>query len=170
MAHPLNGLRARLSSSSAGFTLPETLVGLTITVLATAFIGGAIFQALGTQRGWSDEVVATRELRNAASWFAGDAVNAQTALSGSPPVTPDNSPDVTMQWTDEESVTHTVVYQVIGGLLVRQFDGGEVTLARDVSSVSFSRSGQSLTFDLAVIGAYGELETTDVTVYARVLQ
>ena len=168
MARLMRGLRAQLSGASPGFTLPEALVGVTVTILATAFIGGAIFQALGTQRGWSEEVVATRELRNAASWFAGDAVNAQTALSGGVP--PSSSPDVTLQWTDEDSITHTAVYQVVGGLLVRQYDGGEVTLARDVSSASFSRSGQSLTLELVVTGAYGALETTEVTVYARVLQ
>ncbi len=66
MARLMSGLRVRLSRASPGFTLPETLVGVAIMILATAFIGGAIFQTLGTQRGWSDEVVGSLLLRTPA--------------------------------------------------------------------------------------------------------
>ena len=48
-----------------------------ILTLAMGLVGRGVFQVLSIQRFWRDDVVATRELRHAGSWFAGDALNAE---------------------------------------------------------------------------------------------
>ena len=68
---------SRLLSRSSGFTLAETLVALSIMGLGMGLVGSGIFQSLVIERVWVDDVMATRDVRHAGSWLAGDAMNAQ---------------------------------------------------------------------------------------------
>ena len=159
-------LRALISGSSPGFTLPEVLVSVSIMAIAVGVVGGAIFQALGIERHWTDDVTATKELRHASSWLAGDAMNAETVLiDGTPP----NS-RLTLTWTDIADVSHTVVYSVSGTNLLRDLDGAQITLARGVTSASFDLSGSVLTFDLEVEAERGGTESESRQTYLRMLQ
>ena len=162
----LDRLKSGTGGSSRGFTLVEMLVGVGIMGLAVGFIGAALFQTLGLSQAWSDDVLATKETRHAASWFARDALNAQTVdlADGAPPVS-----SVTISWTDQNDVAHTAAYAVVGDRLVRTLDGASITVARQVVSVSFSRSAQVITFSLTVTAAGGATETNDLSVYARML-
>ena len=162
----LSKVKGFARGSSGGFTLVEMLVGIGIMGLAVGFIGAALFQTVGLSKEWSDDVLATKETRHAASWFARDALNAQTVdlADGAPPVS-----SVTIDWTDQDDVAHTAVYAIVGERLVRSFGGASITVARQVVSASFSRSDQVITFSLTVTAAGGTTETNDLSVYARML-
>lgn len=153
--------------SSRGFTLAELLVSVGILGVAVSLIGGGIFQALGISRYWVDDVVATKELRHAASWFSRDALNAQTTdlVDGALPVS-----SVTINWTDRNGIPHIASYSIVGDRLVRTYDGAGITVARKVVSAGFSRSQKTLKFTLTVNGSRGGTESNDLNVYARILQ
>ncbi len=156
-----------LLGSSRGFTLAEVLVSLGILSLAVGLIGGGIFQALSFSTDWTDDVVAVKEVRHAASWFARDALNAETTdlTDGASPVS-----SVVITWIDSSSVAHTATYSLVDNRLVRDYDGASITVARDVVSVGFSRSSQILQLDLTVEAAAGGTESTSLEVHGRALQ
>ena len=164
-------LKARFRSlflgSSLGFTLIEVLVSVGILGITMSLVGGALFQAFAFQRHRFDDVIATKELRHANSWFAGDALNAEETdlVGGAPPVD-----STTLTWTDGQGNLHTVSYGLVGSSLMRNDDGDQITLARHVISVGFSLSAEVLTFDLEVEAAGGGTESTSLQTYLRELQ
>lgn len=160
----------RLTSSirdSSGVTLIEMVVVTGIVSVSVGLVGSGIFQVLSIQRTWRDDVSATRELRHAESWIARDAFNTMTTDL----VADDPSVDtMTLQWTDSSETLHTVVYGLSGAFLERT-EGSEVTqVARAVTAVGFSLSGQTLTFDLTVEAESGGTESTSLVTYLRILQ
>ena len=164
-------LRSRLGrplgGRSSGFTLVEVVVSVGILSLAMGLVVGGLFQALGIQRFWFEDVVATKDLRHAGSWFSSDAPNAETIdiLDGAPPTEP-----VTLTWTDDNDVPHTVTYSLVESSLMRDFDGAQITLARRVVSAGFALSGKVLTFDLEVEADRGGTESMSLQIYLRMLQ
>ena len=152
---------------TTGFTLVESVVVTGIITVALSMVGGGIFQVLSIQRTWRDDVVATKELRHAGSWFAGDALNA-TATD----LVPDDPPvgSVTLQWTDGAGVPRTVTYSLSGVFLERASGGDVIAVARRVTSVGFSLAGQTLTFDLTVEAETGGTESASLQTYLRMLQ
>jgi len=167
MISSLRSILVRIAGSSRGFSLPELLVSIAIMSLALGLIGGGIFQALGIERFWSDNVIATKELRHGASWFAEDALNAQaTDLSDGQAATS----SATITWTDYADVSHSAAYTLVGDQLFRNFDGDQIVVARRVVSAGFSRSGSTLKLTITVDAAQGTIESTELEVYARMLQ
>ena len=152
---------------NAGVTLVEMIVVTGIVSVSVGLVGGGIFQVLSIQRTWRDDVSATRELRHAESWIARDAFNTMTTDL----IADDPSVDtMTLQWTDSTETVHTVVYGLSGPFLERT-EGSEVTqVARAVTAVGFSLSGQTLTFDLTVEAESGGTESTNLETYLRTLQ
>lgn len=170
---PLSGLVrcARLfrqgPGGSGGFTLIETLLAVALTVMAVSIVGSSIFQALSLEGVWRQDVVATREVRHAASWFAGDALNATATdlVDGAPP-----AGSVALSWDDASGTGHSALYSVSGSELTRDFDGAQITLARQVVSTAFSLSGKVLTFELTVVAERGGTETATLNTYLRMLR
>ena len=157
-----------LDRASPGFTLAELLVSLGILGISMGLIGGGIFQALELDRTWADDVVATREVRHATSWFAGDALNAQGTdlVDGAAPVS-----SATLSWTDQGQVSHAATYSLSAdATLIRDVDGSKITVARKVLSAQFSRNGSILKLILEVQAAAGETKLKSVDVYGRTLQ
>ncbi len=64
------GFLHRLSSSTRGFTLMEVAIATALLSLGISLVGTAVFQVLGAQGNWQDEVVATKDLRHVGSWFS----------------------------------------------------------------------------------------------------
>lgn len=155
------------AGACGGFTLVEVLAATGILGITLGLVGTGVFQAVGFERTWRDDVGATRTWRHAASVFAGDAMNAETTdlVDGALPVA-----SVTFTWTDVQGVGHTVTYQQVGDVLRRDFDGQQMTVARRVVSVGFSLSGRMLTFDLEVEAAQGATEGMSLQTYLRWLQ
>ena len=103
-------IRALLSGSSPGITMAEVLVTAGIMGITMSLMGGALFQALGTQRFLTDDAIATKDLRNAGSWLSRDAFNAETTdLTGCVPA----ASCVTLTWTDTDSVSHSASYSIV---------------------------------------------------------
>ncbi|MEE9248456.1 MAG: prepilin-type N-terminal cleavage/methylation domain-containing protein [Dehalococcoidia bacterium] len=160
-------LKRLLRGRSPGFTLVEVVVSVGILSLAMGLVVGGLFQALGIQRFWFDDVVATKDLRHASSWFASDALTAESTdlVDGAPPAEP-----VTLTWIDDNDVPHTVTYSLVGSSLMRDFDGTQITLARRVVSAGFALSGKVLTFDLEVEADRGGTESVSLQTYLRMSQ
>jgi len=153
-------------AGSAGFTLVEVLVAVGLITLALGSVGSGIFQALSVERYWRQDVVATKELRHAQSWFAGDAINTATTslVEDDPPAS-----SVTLGWTDPDGVTHSATYAVYGSSLTRTFDGSQITMASHVTSASFSLSDRVLTFQLTVGAEQGTTDTASLSTYLRMM-
>lgn len=156
----------RALTDCAGSTLFEVIVGIGILTAMGGVISGGLYQVLDSNRTWSDDVLATKDMRNAQSWFVSDAMNAMTlSLADGAPATT----TVALGWADSEGALHTSTYSRIGTNLVRSFDGTQTYVARRVVSSTFSRSGQTVTFVINVTAAEGEYESSTVNTYLRLL-
>lgn len=160
------GLRVikKLIQEASGITLVETTVSLGILALALGMVGTQIFQVLAVQERWQDDSVATKDLRHAESWFAGDALNAKTTdlIDGAGQV---NS--VTLSTFDGNDIT----YSVSGTDLVRSvFDGVDTTdtiVASGVTTVMFSRSGRTVDLTLVVSAEQGSTDSLNLMTHLR---
>lgn len=155
------GLLSPLFTDASGSTLAEVVVAVGIATLAVGMVGRGIFQVFFLERVWHERVTTTQEVRQAFTWFARDALNARstTLLEGAPP-----AQSVTLIWTDRNGIPHSVTYSLSGGLLMREENGVQNVLARNVVAGGFSLSGGMLTFRLEVrtprgIGKEGSVQT-----------
>ena len=137
-----------------------------ILTLAMGLVGRGVFQVLSIQRFWRDDVVATRELRHAGSWFAGDALNAEAIdlADGA------SASAVTLNWRDRNGVARVATYSISGSTLVRGTGDAITSLARRVLIGDFSRSGRVLTFTLEVQADRGGTERMGLETYLRMLK
>lgn len=161
-----------LASDRQGFTLVEVLVGLGILVTCAGLVSSGLFQVFAFQTSFQDDVVATKDLRHAGSWMAGDALNATVVLDGNgePLVCDQAATTASLTWSDTGGVAHTSTYRVSGTSLERDLDGAVSTLAGQVVSVGFSLCGKLLTLDLAVEAQLGRTETMALQTYLRKLE
>ena len=156
----------QLTRNSSGFGLLEVAVSLSILSLGVVLIGTTVFQVLSIQRHWQDDRVATKDLRHTGSWFAGDALNAETVVIGGPP----EDQTVTISWVDSSDVFHSSIYSLDGDTLTRNDDGIVTPVAKGVVSAEFSLSGQVLTLDLTVNSGNGGTTPMTLKTYLRVLE
>lgn len=154
----------RLLTGSAGFTLVEAAVALSILSMGVGLVGTGVFQVLSIQRFWQDDRFATKENRHAGSWLAGDALRA-TATDLIPGATPVDHVTLTTSGAD-------VTYTKSGDTLLRQEGSYENVLAREVVSVEFSLSsdGDVLTFTIEVQASHGNTETLSLQNYLRLAE
>jgi prepilin-type N-terminal cleavage/methylation domain-containing protein len=162
----------------SGFTLVEVMVSVGITALVSGMLGAGIFQVLSVQRFWTEDVKATKEVRNAESWFAGDSLNSNDVLDAGGLNRLTCAPDpkvnqVTLTWADTAGAPHTAVYKLSGANLVRDLDSSGILqeVARDVvaSTVSFSLCGGVVSLDLDVLADRGTTESLDIRTLMRKL-
>lgn len=165
----------KFTRNSCGFTLLEVAVGLSILSMGVGLIGTSVFQVLSIQRHWQADRVATKDLRHTGSWFAGDALNAETVVIGGTP----DEPTVTLSWSElvDNSIpgspvfqSRSSVYSLDGDTLTRNNDGVITTLADDVASAVFSLSGRVLTLNMTVNSGNGGTTPMTLQTYLRVLQ
>ena len=94
----------QILGSSEGFTLVEVLVSVSILTVVVGMFSAGLFQVFSIQRFWTDDIKATKTVRHAGSWFAGDALNAEKVLDAGDlplectPATPVE--EVKLTWTD----------------------------------------------------------------------
>ncbi len=165
----------KFTRNSSGFALLELAVGLSILSMGVGLIGTSVFQVLSIQRHWQADRVATKDLRHTGSWFAGDALNAETVVIGGTP----DEPTVTLSWSElvDNSIpgspvfqSRSSVYSLDGDTLTRNNDGVITTLADDVASAVFSLSGRVLTLNMTVNSGNGGTTPMTLQTYLRVLQ
>jgi hypothetical protein len=126
---------------------------MTIAALIAGAAGVALFQILDTTSLNNDRFTALHEVDNAHYWVGKDARAAQTTnlADGGPAV---NS--MTLSWVDGSGVPHSSSYALVGSDLRRNYDGAVLSLARNLSSIQFSRSSQLIT--VSVVSSPGKPE------------
>ena len=115
-----------------GFTLPELLITVAITGLIVTFLGTAIYQILTITEYSSDRMIAMHELQNVAHWVSRDGQMARTASGGN---------ELILTLPDDSSITYTVVDTE----LRRTAGDSQMTLARNISDLSFSIESRIIT-------------------------
>lgn len=154
----------RFIGDSGGFTLLEVMVAISILTMGVGMIGTGVFQVLSGARFWQENVVATKDLRHAGSWFASDALNAKTTdlIDGAAAV---NTVMLTTFGDNE------ITYSLSGSDLIRSFDDGmtvaQTKVATDVVSADFSLAGDILTFSLEVTADHGGTKTISLNTRLR---
>ena len=118
-----------------GFTLVEMVIAVFITGIIVSFLGTAIYQIFTVAEYGNDRFTALHELQNAAYWFNRDGQQATTATGGS-----------TLALTLSDNTT--VTYSLSGAELRRTTGGTPMTLARNISSASFSVTDRLITMQL----------------------
>ena len=118
---------------------------MSIAALIAGAAGVTLFQILDTTRRNNDRIVALHEVDNTHYWVGKDARAAQTTdlADGAPAV---NS--MTLSWIDGSGTPHSSSYSLLGSELRRNYDGAVLSIARNLSSIQFSRSSQLITVSL----------------------
>lgn len=185
---------------SRGFTLVESLVAVGIMTMMLGLVGGGIFQSLSMEKFWLDDVVATREVRHAESWFAGDAMNAEEVCTSAgvelaPGATSIGT--VMLVWYDiigggslpaanctlavdtAQYNLFTATYTLAGTSFTRTKEKNAVaasqetiTLSKRITRADFIRSaaGDMLTLELDVNAERGGTESSSLNVFLRRLR
>ena len=179
MIDKIRNIRKALAGSS-GFTLVEVLMAVSVSSVAVGVIGSGIFQITLVQRDWADDTLASKDLDNAASWFAGDALNAEDVLDapGGNPIAedcddPPNNPAtaVSLTWSDTSGNPIEATYSTANGELTRE-DGENIrtsVISTRVQSLGFFLCGSLLTLNLGVQGEGTTTETSTMRTYLRKL-
>ena len=173
----MDRLRAlgRALSESAGFTLVEVLMAVSITSVAVGVIGSGIFQVTAVQRDWSDDTLATKDLRHVGSLFSSDALKAQNVLDDQGDVLACDPPadSVTLIYTDVGGA-HSATYSSNAGALSREDESGNVNSIIGTGvvagSVEFTLCEGLLTLELLVEADKGTTDTMTLRTYVRKLQ
>jgi prepilin-type N-terminal cleavage/methylation domain-containing protein len=118
-----------------GYTLVELLIGAAITAVIIGFLGFTVFQTFQVEEFGDAQILARNELQNAAAWIHGDAVEAKSASGGA-------SLSLTMPDTS------TITYSVSGSNLTRTSGSTVNTVARNISSSTFSIASRLITVSL----------------------
>jgi prepilin-type N-terminal cleavage/methylation domain-containing protein len=108
-----------------GYTLVELLVTLAISGIIFTAVGSAIYQ-MSTVSGYGNDLLtANHELQNTAYWFNLDGQSARQAEGGS-----------ALRYSLPGD--RTITYSLDGADLLRTDEDSCLTLARNISAVSFS--------------------------------
>lgn len=123
-----------------GFTLIELLIAMALGAIIIVGITNGIFQVYrGTIR-TRGQVVPLTDVNQAIRWLRKDILMTQS--TDLVYVTP-QSPPVTLEWTDyttwatEETRDHYVTYTLSGTDLMRNYDGNEHIIGRNITGIEF---------------------------------
>ncbi len=118
-----------------GFTLPELLITVAITGLIVSVLGAAIYQIITVTEYGNDKMTAMHELQNAGHWVSLDGQMAKTASGGN---------ELVLTLPDDSSIT----YALVDTELRRTADESQMTLARNISSISFFVENRIITMTI----------------------
>ncbi len=139
-----------------GMTMVELIIAISITGVIVAFLGTAVYQITTVSEYGNDKFTAMHELQNAAYWFNKDGQEAVGAVGGS---------QLTLTLADNSTVTYTLV----NSSLKRITGGGQLILAQNIFSVSFTVNSRLTTMQLVAApeSRSGVRETGTYMVYLR---
>ena len=118
-----------------GFTLVELLITVALTGILAGVVGPSIYQMYNVTQFGSDSFQTFHELQNSASWFNYDGQTAVSAVGGS---------GLTLTLPSAQTVT----YALSGTNLQRTSGTSTITMAQNVSTVSFTVNGRLVTMVL----------------------
>ena len=124
-----------MMKSQKGFTVPELIVSVAITGLIVSFFGTAVYQTLTVTEYGSDKMIAMHELQNVAHWVSLDGQMAKAASGGS---------ELVLTLPNDSIITYSVENKELHRTTVES----EMTLARNISYVSFSVENRIITMDI----------------------
>ncbi|MFC1901048.1 type II secretion system protein J [Chloroflexota bacterium] len=155
-----------------GFTLLELLVGLAITGVISLAALGLIFYQLNGTAAIKTCVSASHELTNADRWIGQDVMMAENTnlIDGGKAEN-----NLSLSWTDRyefSNIPHTCNYSLDNGSLIRNYDGTEITVARNITYVEFSQNNNMLEVLLSCTPQTLEARTVDktISVYFRTVE
>ncbi len=137
-------------------TMVELVVTVAITGIIVAFLGTAVYQIMDISGYGNERLAVQHDLQNAASWFHLDAQGAVYATGGS---------QLTLTLSDNSIVT----YSLVGTELRRSAGGPQMTLARNISSATFTVNNHLATMSLTCIPSWRDSvsETGTYLAYLR---
>jgi len=143
-------------NKQAGMTMVELIVAIAVTGVIVTFLGTAIYQILTVSEYGDNRLIALHELQNAAYWLNVDGQGAVNATGGS---------QLALTLSDNSTVT----YALTGTSLLRSSGGQQMTLARNISAVSFTINGRVITMNLtsAPVAREDVSQTGTYMVYLR---
>lgn len=132
-----------------GMTLLELMAAMAITALIMVGALAVIFQEYGGTDIAKTKVTAAHEISNAARRISQDGMMAESTelVEGADPVN-----QLTLNWIeryDFANIPHSSNYSLCGTELRRNYDGAEATVARNISNIGFSQSGDLLTVSIS---------------------
>ncbi len=139
----------RGGSGQRGFLLLEFAAALAISGILGTTVVGSLHQLQRTTIDGGAQFELTTETQRATRWISRDVHRADSTdvSDGGAPVT-----SASFDWTDEFGA-HSCSYVLNGDALERACDGGLTVVARQLSGLSFSRSGSLilLSFDVSAV-------------------
>jgi prepilin-type N-terminal cleavage/methylation domain-containing protein len=129
----------------SGYTLVELLVTLAITGLVFVIAGTAIYQLSRVSGYGNNRLTAVHEMQNTAHWFSRDGQEALTAGGGKSLIL--TLPD-----------SRVIAYSLSGTTLQRKSGTELITLAQDISALSFTVQNRLVTMNIttAISGRLGD--------------
>ena len=139
-----------------GMSLVELLIATAVTGIIVSVLGTAVYQTITVSEFGNDKITALHELQNTVHWVGMDVQKALTATGGS---------ELVLTLPDSSSIT----YSLSGTRLHRTAGGSQMTLARNISSISFSIENRIVTMEIASTptGRQGVVEQETYRIYLR---
>jgi len=131
-----------------GTTLLELMAVMAIGAMIMTGVVALIFQEYRGTATAKTSVTVAHEIGNAARWISQDGMMAENTnlVDGADPVD-----HLTLTWIeryDFANIPHSSSYTLLGTQLCRDYDGIVTTVARDISKIEFSQTGQLLTVSI----------------------
>jgi len=145
-----------MTANERGLTTVDLVMAIAVTGLIVTFLGTSIYQIFTVSGYGNDRLIAMHELQNAAYWFGFDGQGAKSAAAGS---------ELVLTQTDNSTIT----YSLTGTELRRTADGGQMTVARNITSAGFFMDNRVITMSLTSSpeGRHGVSEQGTYMVYLR---
>jgi prepilin-type N-terminal cleavage/methylation domain-containing protein len=125
-----------MNKSEKGFTLVEFLITIAISGIIFGVVAAFIFQLSTVSGAGNNSLTVIHDLQNASYWFNRDGQMADSANIG------------TNSLTFHNSSSSNVVYAWSGSDLTRTENSASMTLARNISNVSFAVQNRLVSMNL----------------------
>jgi len=155
-----------------GFTLIELVLALAVGSIVLTGAVLSIYSILVTTGRGSHQTVALTDINRAALVIRNDLLMTQTTdLVDGVPKSSANLTwiDYTTSFGGDGSTSHSSIYTLAGKQLQRNYDGTVGIVGRNVTSISFTRSGQAVTVIIATSNTTppSGIETIKFSVHLR---
>jgi type II secretory pathway pseudopilin PulG len=129
------------SRSQSGVTIVELLSGIALSALIGGIMVSSMFELTKASELGQAQQAVTVQIRAATLWLERDIARASSSNVPDP-----GSPLTTAQfdWTDEVG-PHSCVYALTGTDLIRTCDSVPISVAKHLTGLQFTRSGQLVT-------------------------